>query len=67
MKKNETGKTSKIYGSEGRRTWVFLSKNLKEGERLEEPGLDGQIIFKIYFQEVGWDMDWTDLAQDRKR
>ena len=41
--------------------------NLRDGDHLEDPGVDGRIIFKVDFRQVGWVMDWIDLAQDRDR
>jgi hypothetical protein len=33
---------------------------------LGEPGVDGRIILKWIFEEIGRDsVDWIDLAQDR--
>jgi hypothetical protein len=35
---------------------------------LEDPGVDGKMIFKLIFKK--WDgggMDWIDMAQDRDR
>jgi hypothetical protein len=35
---------------------------------LEDPGIDGWIILRWIFKKLfGGDMDWIDLAQDRKR
>jgi hypothetical protein len=34
---------------------------------LGDPGVDGKIILKWIFKEVGWGMDWIELAQDRDR
>jgi hypothetical protein len=35
---------------------------------LRDPGVDGRIILKWIFMEVGCgDMDWIELAQDRDR
>jgi hypothetical protein len=31
---------------------------------LGDPGIDGRIILKD-LQEVGWGMDWIELAEDR--
>jgi hypothetical protein len=36
-----------------------------ESARLEDRGLDGRVILQLIFQEVGWGMDWVDLAQKR--
>jgi hypothetical protein len=32
---------------------------------LEDPGVDERIILKWIFVEVGWGIDWIDLAQGR--
>jgi hypothetical protein len=46
----------------------FWWGNVRERGRLEDPGLGGRIILKMYFQEVGCgDKDWIDLAEDRGR
>ena len=38
------------------------------GEELEEPGVDGSIIFRgTRWKEERMGMDWIDLAQDRDR
>jgi hypothetical protein len=35
---------------------------------LEELGIDGRIILRLYLNEIGWDlMDWTDLARFRDK
>jgi hypothetical protein len=41
--------------------------NLREIDSLEDPSVYGRIIFKMDLQEVGWGMDWIELAQDRDR
>jgi hypothetical protein len=38
----------------------FRWANLREGDHLEDPGVDGRIILK-------WILDWIDLSQDRDR
>jgi hypothetical protein len=55
----------------------FSSENLREGDHLEAPGVDGRIILKLILERWyrpsrsgmggGGDMDWIDLAQDRDR
>jgi len=40
---------------------------LRERDHLEELGVDGRIILKMDLQEVGWGMDWIDLAQNRDK
>ena len=42
----------------------FRWGNLRERNNLEDPGVDGRIIFRRKWDR---DMDWIDLAQDRKR
>ena len=44
-------------------------ENLREGDHLKDPSVDGRIILKWILEK--WDggegMDWTDLAKDRDR
>jgi hypothetical protein len=44
----------------------LLWGNLREGDHLGDPGVDGDNI-KMDLQEVEWGMDWIELAQDRDR
>jgi len=45
---------------------VFWWRNLREGDHLEDTGVDGKIILSWIIQEVGCLItDWIDLAQDR--
>jgi hypothetical protein len=48
----------------------FWRENLREGDHLEDPDVDGRIISKWILEK--WDggsggMDWIDLAQDKDR
>jgi hypothetical protein len=44
-----------------------LVGNLKEGDHLDNPGIDGSIMLKWTFEKWGGGMDWISLAQDRDR
>jgi len=45
----------------------FGGGNLRDGDHLEDPGVEGRIIFKWIFTNWDGGMDWIDLAQDRGR
>jgi hypothetical protein len=45
----------------------FWWGDLREGNHLGDPGLDGRIILKRIFKKWDEGMDWIDLAQDRDR
>jgi hypothetical protein len=46
----------------------FSWGNLRERDRWGDPGIDGKIILRWIFQEVGYGgMDWMELAQVRDR
>jgi hypothetical protein len=48
---------------------VKLNKwgDMKEGDQLGYPGVDGRVILKWIFKKLNGDMDWTELPQDRDR
>jgi hypothetical protein len=43
----------------------FWRGNLREGEHLEDPGVDGRIISKWIFEKWDASMDWINLAHNR--
>jgi hypothetical protein len=46
----------------------FEWRNLREGDHLEDPAVDGMIILKWIFERLdGRGIHWIDLAEDRDR
>jgi hypothetical protein len=45
----------------------FLWGDLREGDHLGNPGVDGRIILKWILKKWDGTMDWIELAQDRDR
>jgi hypothetical protein len=43
----------------------FWWRDLREGDHLEDPGVDGRVILKWIFQKWDGGVDWIDMAQDR--
>jgi hypothetical protein len=45
----------------------FWLGDLREGDHLRDPGVDGRIILKWVFKKWDVDAEWIELAQDRDR
>jgi hypothetical protein len=48
--------------------FIFLLVSYpRQGDHLEDPGVDGRIILKWIFKKWDGSIDWIDMAQDRDR
>jgi hypothetical protein len=54
-----------IHMGEMRNAYSIVVGNLKERDRLEDVGIDGEIILKWILGKVWEVVDWIHLAQDR--
>jgi hypothetical protein len=66
IEKNEMGEACSTYGGKEVHTG-FWWRDLREGDHLGDPGVDGRIILKLIFRKWDGGMDWTKLTQDRDR
>ena len=65
IKENEMGDACSTDG--GRGAYRVLVWGLREGDHLEDLGVDERMIFKCIFKKWDGGMDWIDVAQDRDR
>jgi hypothetical protein len=56
-----------MYGGKREVRIGFWWGDLREGDHLGDPGIDGGIILKWIFKKWGGGMDWIELAQSRDR
>jgi len=52
IEKNEMGRTCSTYGGRGEVHTGFWWGNLREGDHLEGPGIDGKIILRLILRKL---------------
>jgi hypothetical protein len=55
------------YGGKSEVLTGFWWGDLREGDHLGDPGVDGRIILKWIFNKWDGGIDWIELAQDRDK
>ena len=46
----------------------FWWGNMKDGDGVEDLGVDWKVNIKMYFTEIGWEsLDWIDVADNRDK
>jgi hypothetical protein len=66
MEKNEMGGACGTYGG-GEVHTGFWWGDLREGDHVGDPGVDGRIILRRIFGRWDGGMNWIELAHDRDR
>jgi hypothetical protein len=59
------GGACSTYGAKREVHTRFWWGDLREGDHLGDPGVDGSITLKWIFKKWDGAMDWIELAQDR--
>jgi hypothetical protein len=57
------GHVARVVDARG--AYKILVGDLKEGDHLEDPVVDGRIILKWIFRTWDGGIDWIDMAEDR--
>jgi hypothetical protein len=56
-----------MYGGKREMHTGFWWGDLRDGNNLGDPGVDGRIILKWIFKKWDGGMDWMELVQDKDR
>jgi hypothetical protein len=54
-----------MYG-QGEGVYMILVEDLREGDHLEDPGVDGRTILKCIFTKWDWGMDWINPLKTKR-